>query len=81
LEGLSFDRETARWLPAMVKCEWESLDKYFSLTGRAPVYIAAVVLHPERKWQYFNLRWKPTGEWIVPAKKAVEALGNEGDCS
>jgi hypothetical protein len=66
--------EAANDLPlaAMVKCGWESLDKYFSLTDRAPVYVAAVVLHPKRKWQYFSMRWK--ADWIAPAKEAVEAF-------
>jgi hypothetical protein len=62
-------------LAAMVKCGWETLDKYFSLTDRTPGYVAAVVLHPQRTWQYFHLRWKQ--EWIVPAKRAVEALWKE----
>jgi hypothetical protein len=62
-------------LAAMVKCGWETLDKYFSLTDRAPVYVAAVVLHPQRTWQYFHRRWKE--EWIMPAKRAVEALWQE----
>jgi hypothetical protein len=59
----------------MVKCGWETLDKYFSLTDRAPVYVAAVVLHPKRTWQYFHRRWKE--EWIPPAKMAVEELWKE----
>jgi hypothetical protein len=62
-------------LAAMVKCGWETLDKYFSLTDRAPVYVAAVVLHPQRTWPYFHLRWEE--EWIVPAKRGVEALWKE----
>jgi hypothetical protein len=62
-------------LAAMVKCGWETLDKYFSLTDRAPVYVAAVVLHPKRTWQYFHRRWKE--EWIPPAKMAVEELWKE----
>jgi hypothetical protein len=62
-------------LAARVKCGWETLDKYFNLTDRAPVYVAAVVPHTQRTWQYFDLRWKE--EWIVPAKRAVEALWKE----
>jgi hypothetical protein len=63
-------------LAAMVKCGWQTFDKYFSLTDRAPVYVAAVVLHPKRTWQYFQLRWKE--EWLPPAKAAVEELWTVG---
>jgi hypothetical protein len=66
------EAEHNRALAAMLKCGWETLDKYYSLTDRAPVYVAAVVLHPRRKWAYFHRRWKD--EWILPAKRAVEAL-------
>lgn len=31
---------------AMIKCGCDMLDKYFSLTDRAPIYVVAVVLHP-----------------------------------
>ena len=32
---------------------WEKLDKYYNLTDRSPVYIAAMVLCPAIKWGYF----------------------------
>lgn len=33
---------------------WAKLDKYSSLTDRSPVYIAAVVLSPQWKWDYID---------------------------
>jgi hypothetical protein len=48
------EAEHNRALAAMLKCGWETLDKYYSLTDRAPVYVAAVVLHPKRKWACFS---------------------------
>jgi hypothetical protein len=60
-------------LAAMVKCGWQTLDKYFSLTDRAPVYVAAVVLHPKRTWQYFQLRWKE--EWLPPPRRRSRSCG------
>ncbi|KAA8896272.1 hypothetical protein FN846DRAFT_783846, partial [Sphaerosporella brunnea] len=59
-------------LSAMVMCGWETLDTAFRLTDRAPVYVAAVVLHRPLTWQYFHRRWKH--ELILPAKRVVEAL-------
>jgi hypothetical protein len=53
----------------MLKCGWETLVKYYSLTDRSPVYIAAVVLHPVHKWEYFRKHWKQ--EWIVNAQQRM----------
>jgi len=36
---------------------WETLDKYFSATDGAPVYLAVVVLNPKFKWRYFEVKW------------------------
>jgi len=36
---------------------WEKLEKYYSLTDRSPVYIAALVLCPQSKWDYINDNW------------------------
>jgi hypothetical protein len=60
---------------AMIKCGWEMLDKYFSLTDRAPVYVAAVVLHPRHKWNYFTKHWKAA--WIPGARAKVIRMWTE----
>jgi hypothetical protein len=40
---------------------WAKLDKYYSLTERSPVYIAALVLSPQWKWDYIDNNWPK--EW------------------
>jgi hypothetical protein len=49
---------------------WAKLDKYYSLTGRSPAYIAAMVLCPQWKWTYFDANWPE--KWCAEAKKALE---------
>jgi len=49
---------------------WAKLDKYYSLTDRSPVYIAALVLCPQNKWQYIEDNWLI--EWIADAKAKVQ---------
>jgi hypothetical protein len=59
--------------PFMGPCcnsRWAKLDKYYSLTDRSPVYITALVLCPQNKWQYMDDNW-PT-EWIIDAKTKVQ---------
>jgi hypothetical protein len=45
---------------------WAKLEKYYSMTDRSPVYIAALVLCPQYKWEYIDINWP--AEWIPPAK-------------
>lgn len=49
---------------------WQKLNKYYSLTDRSPVYIAALVLCPQNKWQYMEDNW--LAEWITDAKTKVQ---------
>lgn len=49
---------------------WAKLDKYYSLTDRSPVYITALVLCPQNKWQYMDDNWPI--EWIIDAKTKVQ---------
>lgn len=49
---------------------WKKLDKYYSLTERSPVYIAALVLCPQWKWEYIDNNW-PT-HWIPSAKAQMQ---------
>ena len=51
---------------------WAKLDKYYSLTDKSPVYIAALVLCPQWKWSYFEDNWP--AEWISAAKEVVQTL-------
>jgi hypothetical protein len=50
----------------------EKLDKYYNLTNRSPVYIAAMVLCPAIKWSYFQANWDHVH--LAPSKAKVLAL-------
>jgi hypothetical protein len=52
--------------------EWAKLNKYYSLTDRSPVYIAALVLCPQNKWQYMEDNWP--AEWITNAKLKLQVF-------
>jgi hypothetical protein len=53
---------------------WLVLDKYYNLTEMSPIYVAAVVLNPKCKWQYFEKRWQERPEWIAAGRAAVKDL-------
>ena len=48
---------------------WVKLDKYYSLTERSPVYIAALVLSPQWKWDYIDNNWPE--EWRAACRKQM----------
>jgi hypothetical protein len=49
---------------------WAKLEKYYSLTDRSPVYIAALVLCPQWKWEYIDGNWP--AEWVPMAKVQMQ---------
>jgi hypothetical protein len=55
------------------------LDKYFDLLDNSPLYYAAVILHPGRKFEYFEDKWGAydDGKWVKKVKKSFEKLFNE----
>jgi hypothetical protein len=61
------DTKTKRWLKIHIKLAWKRLDKYYNLFNQL-AYVAAVVLHPCKKWKALEELWEgyPTrkqGEW------------------
>lgn len=48
---------------------WAKLDKYCSLTDRSPVYIAAMILSPQWKWDYIENNWP--SDWQAPCRKRM----------
>jgi hypothetical protein len=38
----------------MFNSGWAKMDKYYRLSDSTPVYVAALVLHPSRKWRYIE---------------------------
>ena len=50
---------------------WVILDKYYDLTDCCPVYIVAIVLDPQMKFQYFERKWESRPSWIGMAKEVL----------
>jgi hypothetical protein len=48
---------------------WAKLNKYYSLTERSPVYVAALVLCPQWKWEYIEGNWPES--WQLDCKKKM----------
>lgn len=64
--------------PIMVACietGWAKLNHYYNLTDRSPVYIAAIVLNPKWKFEYFTGIWTPG--WVEDAKQQLRAFWQE----
>ena len=61
-------------LAASVDLGWSKLNKWYAATERAPIYIAAVVLDPRLKWEYFEDAAEWPEEWINIAKRKMERL-------
>jgi hypothetical protein len=61
------DARTRRWLKVHIKLAWKRLDRYYNLFYQL-AYVAAVLLHPCKKWRTLEELWEgyPTrkqGEW------------------
>ena len=50
----------------MFNSGWAKIDKYYQLSDSTPVYIAAIVLYPSRKWRYIDRTWND--EWKAPTR-------------
>jgi hypothetical protein len=50
----------------MFNSGWAKMDKYYRLSDSTPVYVAAVVLHPQRKWRHIQKHWDP--QWQEAAR-------------
>ncbi|KAH0604023.1 uncharacterized protein H6S33_007054 [Morchella sextelata] len=57
-------------LSSMLQVGLRKLEKYFNKTDSAPAYIAAVVLNPAWKWEYFQTRW--TREQVIAARRRLK---------
>ncbi|OWT42446.1 BED zinc finger domain-containing protein [Pochonia chlamydosporia 170] len=71
-EGRNTAKEKYADDPFMSPCcnsGWAKLDKYYSLTDRSPVYIAALVLSPQWKWDYIDNNWP--SDWREPCRKQM----------
>lgn len=48
--------------------------RYYTLTELAPVHYAAVSLHPEMKFEFFEFQWAERPDWIQRAKDTTLAI-------
>ena len=60
---------------ACIEAGWVKLNHYYSLTDRSPVYVAAIVLNPRWKFDYFEGTWTQT--WIAEAKGKLRSFWEE----
>ncbi len=58
-----------RFMSPCCNAGWAKLDKYYSLTDKSPVYIAALVLSPQWKWEYIDNNWPE--EWRADCRKRM----------
>jgi len=63
-----------RWC---VEFGWQKAKEYYELLDRSPVYVAAVVLHPKRKWQWIDEEWKDKLNWCTEARAALKKLWSQ----
>jgi hypothetical protein len=61
-------------VPTDIQLAWSKLNKYYEYLDNSPVYVAAVVLHPQFKWKWFKKAWKERQEWIAQARIAFNSL-------
>jgi hypothetical protein len=60
-------------LSKMFNSGWGKLNKYYILTEDTPIYVAALVLNPSRKWNYIQRNWDQR-KWVEDAKKIMQAF-------
>lgn len=53
---------------------WNKLKIYYELTDQSPYYVAAILLNPHYKWNYFEVHWRNRQTWIDGARKKMEKL-------
>jgi len=69
--------ENLKMLHTSLQLGIDKLDEYYRLLDLAPVYLAAVILHPKFKWRWIERIWgsKVGGkEWLRDGKVAVRTL-------
>ncbi len=59
-------------IASMFNSGWAKMDKYYKLSDKTPVYVAAMVLHPSRKWKWIEKHWKL--EWVPDAKDKMKTF-------
>ena len=70
-------RTTNPRLASCINLAWKKLDEYYQLSDSSPAYVAAVVLDPRMKFQYFEKRWASHPDWVITAKERIRGSFEE----
>jgi hypothetical protein len=62
------------FLAIAINNAWVKLNKYYALSDDSVAYVAALVLHPQYKWKFFETTWAARPDWIQEAKAKVQSL-------
>ena len=54
----------------MFNSGWAKMAKYYGKTDKTPAYIAALVLHPSRKWRWVEKHWE--ADWVTNGKSVLK---------
>lgn len=58
-------------LSPCINAGWAKLNKYYTKTNNSVAYVAAVVMDPSQKWQYFEQQWVDHPGWVPEWKGKV----------
>ena len=59
-------------LAPMLQSGWSKFVDYYRLTDESHAYTTALVLNPQRKWQYINKNWPK--DWYQGARDIVQKV-------
>jgi len=68
------DFKRTEYYNTSINTAWLKLKKYFKLIDFSPLYITAIVLHPIRRFKYFENKWEEYLSWVKTARKAFKDL-------
>ena len=63
-----------RAMAARVLAGWYKFDRYYKATDDNPIYVAAILLHPNRRVSYLKAAWESQSQYIEPAIQGVRDL-------
>jgi len=71
-ERRRFEKSRDKRLLEGIDAAWRKLNKYYTLTDLAPVYIVAVVCDPRRNMAWIRWAFRERRDWIEAAEKIVK---------
>ena len=69
---LAANKYTNKYVITIVELIWEKLDYYYSLSNVTLAYQAGVLLHPSRKFWWFETHWALRPKWQEAVKDDFE---------